>query len=65
MGIDRGHTDPWWQPSGVDIGRRRALVGLSGIVMAAMGSAPAWAPFDAPIALRSGRAAAGELCTHA
>ena len=54
MGIDRGHTDPWWQPSGIDIGRRRALVGLSGIVMAAMGSTPAWARFDAPIALAQG-----------
>ena len=54
MGIDRTQTNPWWQPSGMDIGRRRALAGLSGLVMAAMGSTPAWAPFDAPIALAQG-----------
>src|SRR5687767_15635221 len=28
---------PSWQPSRIDIGRRRALVGLSGILAAAMG----------------------------
>jgi protocatechuate 3,4-dioxygenase beta subunit len=42
-GIDRDRTGPWWQPSAIDAGRRRALVGLSGILLAAMGSTPAWA----------------------
>src|SRR5206468_514608 len=41
--IDRQRAGPWWQPSGIDLGRRRALVGLSGLVVAAMGSTPAWA----------------------
>jgi protocatechuate 3,4-dioxygenase beta subunit len=31
-------TDPSWQPSRLDVGRRRALIGLSGVVMAAMGT---------------------------
>jgi protocatechuate 3,4-dioxygenase beta subunit len=30
--------DPWWQPSGIDAGRRRALIGLSGVFIAAMGA---------------------------
>jgi protocatechuate 3,4-dioxygenase beta subunit len=34
---------PFWQPSRIDVGRRRALIGLSGIVVAAMGAQPAWA----------------------
>ena len=34
---------PSWQPSGIDVGRRRALVGLSGFVVAAMGADRAWA----------------------
>ena len=34
-------TVPSWQPSRIDMGRRRALIGLSGIVVAAMGSARA------------------------
>ena len=34
---------PWWQPSSIDVGRRRALVGLSGLVMAAMSSTRTWA----------------------
>jgi protocatechuate 3,4-dioxygenase beta subunit len=41
MGSGRQRTDPWWQPSGIDIGRRRTLVGLSGLVLAAMRSRPA------------------------
>jgi protocatechuate 3,4-dioxygenase beta subunit len=41
--IDRHQVGPWWQPSGIDIGRRRALVGLSGIVMATMSARPVWA----------------------
>src|SRR6478735_2099936 len=40
--IDR-HQVPSWQPSGIDIGRRRAIVGLSGIVMAGMSPRPVWA----------------------
>jgi protocatechuate 3,4-dioxygenase beta subunit len=43
MGTDRGRTDPWWQPSSIDIGRRRAIAGLSALVMAAMSSTRAWA----------------------
>jgi len=39
--INRLHAGPWWQPSGIDIGRRQALVGLSGLVMAAMIATPA------------------------
>jgi protocatechuate 3,4-dioxygenase beta subunit len=34
---------PSWQPGGVDLGRRRALIGLSGLVVSAMGAEPAWA----------------------
>ena len=41
--IDRLQAGPWWQPSGIDVGRRRALVGLSGLVVAAMSSTRAWA----------------------
>ena len=37
MSSDRQRTGPWWQPSVIDIDRRRALVGLSAIVMAALG----------------------------
>jgi protocatechuate 3,4-dioxygenase beta subunit len=29
---------PSWQPSGIDTGRRRALIGLSGVFIAAMGA---------------------------
>lgn len=36
------HT-PWWRPSGVDVGRRRTLMGLSGLVLAASSPATAWA----------------------
>jgi protocatechuate 3,4-dioxygenase beta subunit len=35
---DRYATSPWWQPNGIDVGRRRTLLGLSAIVLAAMGS---------------------------
>ena len=38
---------PSWQPSQIDVGRRRALVGLSGVVVAAMG------PFDSLRSLRA------------
>jgi hypothetical protein len=53
---DRQQMSPTWQPSGIDIGRRRALVGLSGLVMAAMSATPAWAqrPFDSRRALAQG-----------
>jgi protocatechuate 3,4-dioxygenase beta subunit len=49
--IDRHQTGPWWQPSTIDIDRRRALVGLSGLVMAAMSSTRAWAALDSRVAL--------------
>ena len=35
--------EPSWQPSRVDVGRRRALIGLSGLVVSAMGAEHAWA----------------------
>jgi len=41
--IDRRQVGPSWQPSGIDIGRRRALAGLSGLVVAAMGTTRVWA----------------------
>jgi protocatechuate 3,4-dioxygenase beta subunit len=44
--VDRKQMSPSWQPSAIDVGRRRALVGLSGVVLAAMSGTPAWAPFD-------------------
>jgi protocatechuate 3,4-dioxygenase beta subunit len=34
---------PCWQPARVDVGRRHALIGLSGALMAAMGAGRAWA----------------------
>ncbi len=34
---------PTWQPPSLDVGRRRALIGLSGLVMAAMHAGGAWA----------------------
>ena len=43
MGKERQGTGPWWQPSDIDVGRRQALLGLSGIVMAAMSSTRGWA----------------------
>ena len=41
MAIEGQYAGPWWQPSGIDIGRRRALVGLSGLALAAVGVSPA------------------------
>src|SRR5688572_33135516 len=42
-----GHRTEWpqpsWQPSGVDVGRRRTLIGLSGLVVSALGADHAWA----------------------
>src|SRR6187402_2604508 len=35
--------EPSWQPSRVDVGRRRALIGLSGLVVSALGAEHAWA----------------------
>src|SRR5262245_59351711 len=42
MDSDRQETGPWWQLSGVDVGRRQALIGLSAMVVAAMSSTHAW-----------------------
>ena len=39
--------EPSWQPSTVGIGRRQALIGLSGIVVSALGVDRAWAAQDA------------------
>jgi protocatechuate 3,4-dioxygenase beta subunit len=56
---DRLHsTNPSWQPSGVDAGRRQALLGLSGLFITALNVRPAWAPFDSPV-LAQGRQAPG------
>jgi protocatechuate 3,4-dioxygenase beta subunit len=52
--IDRHRISPSWQPSGIDIGRRRALVGLSGILMAGMSVRTLTAPFDWRFALAQG-----------
>jgi protocatechuate 3,4-dioxygenase beta subunit len=38
--------EPSWRPATIDIGRRQALVGLSGILAAAMGADRAWAGQD-------------------
>jgi protocatechuate 3,4-dioxygenase beta subunit len=46
---DRQPAGPWWQPSPIDIGRRRALIGLSGIVVAAVSSSR-----DSRVALAQG-----------
>lgn len=43
MTSDRPRTGPWWRPSEVDAGRRRTLVGLTGIIVAAMSAGRAWA----------------------
>ena len=40
---------PTWQPSRIDVGRRRALIGLSGIVVAAMHAERAWAERAWPV----------------
>ena len=32
-------TGPWWRPSGIDVGRRRALLGLSALLVAAVSPA--------------------------
>ena len=53
--ITRHQVGPWWQPSGIDIGRRRALVGLSGLVLAATGTRALAAPFDSRDALAQGK----------
>ena len=42
---------PSWQPSRIDVGRRRALIGLSGVVVAAA------SPFDSLRSLRAGERA--------
>ena len=64
---DRQQMSPTWQPSGIDIGRRRALVGLSGLVMAAMSATPAWAqrPFDSRGALAQGKSGSCVLTPEA
>ncbi len=54
MAIDRHQTGPWWQPSTIDIDRRRALVGLSGLVMGVMSSTRAWAALDSRVAVAQG-----------
>ena len=40
MSNDRWQGEPWWPGRGIDADRRRALAGLSAIVLAAMGSRP-------------------------
>src|SRR5678810_1118482 len=36
--IDRQPSEPWWQPSRIDITRRQALLGISGMVIASASS---------------------------
>lgn len=43
MTSDREQPGPVWELPQVDVGRRRALIGLSGVVVAAMGTGPAFA----------------------
>ena len=43
LDVDRQRAGPCWRPSGIDVGRRLALLGLSGIVMAAMSAKSSWA----------------------
>ena len=43
IGAGQQRREPWWQPSGIDVGRRRAMVGLSGLLIAAMHPTTAWA----------------------
>jgi protocatechuate 3,4-dioxygenase beta subunit len=40
MHSHRPSTEPWWQPRGIDIGRRGVLVGFSGLVLAALRARP-------------------------
>lgn len=35
--------EPSWQPRRIDVGRRQAIVGLSGLILAAVSARPAWA----------------------
>jgi protocatechuate 3,4-dioxygenase beta subunit len=42
MSGNQQQTGPWWQPSDIDVGRRRALFGLSAAVIAAMSPTRAW-----------------------
>ena len=42
--VEHPHAaEPTWQPSEINISRRLALVGLSGLVVSAMGIERAWA----------------------
>ena len=43
MALESEPVDPIWHPNSIDVGRRRALIGLSGIVVSAMGVERAWA----------------------
>ena len=43
MASESAPVDPVWRPNPIDVGRRRALIGLSGIVVSAMGVERAWA----------------------
>lgn len=54
IGADRRREGPWWQPSGIDAGRRRAIVGLSGLFIAGTHLATAWVPFGSRDALAQG-----------
>jgi protocatechuate 3,4-dioxygenase beta subunit len=37
MGLESEPADPIWRPTPIDVGRRRALIGLSGIVVSVLG----------------------------
>jgi protocatechuate 3,4-dioxygenase beta subunit len=48
MDREQIRPDPHWQPSGLDLGRRRALVGMSGLFVAAMTGGAARTQAQAP-----------------
>ena len=42
-------VEPSWQPSRIDVGRRRALIGLSGVVFGALAANRAWSESAWPV----------------
>jgi hypothetical protein len=54
----------YWLPSGIDVGRCRAIVARSGLFVAAMHPTTGWVLFGSREALAQGRQP-GTLCAHA
>jgi len=42
IGKDGTRKGPWWEPGGMDVSRRQALLGLSALVIAGMSATNAW-----------------------